>query len=658
MIRPQKMKQLEMSVLERDVDQVIEFLGRSALMHFSDTAQKTDQVSNHLDEYLVKIQDAAAWLNITVPTEPEEASRLPEESDHQRVEHVLGVVDELQNREAALNAEHQKITEALHEVQSFSKLDAPFAEFDQLSYLTLRFGRLEPQSRKIIEENMAGRAVLLSLGEGDRIVAATSRNGRFALDSELKDQGFTPMTMPKDFHGVPAEMLSGLETKYKEITAKLNALSTEKESIAVQYTSEIRELAADYLLASMVQDLKEKLVSTKSTYYLSGWVPANSLLEMVNKIEAITNGRVAVRSFDPEEIPAIRNGTHKVPVSLKHGSFIKGFEPLILSYGAPAYGTIDPTPFVAVFFAILFGIMFGDVGQGLILFLLGFLIDKRKITQLKSFKNYAIPLKTVGIASMIMGFLYGTVFSNEQILVAPTRAITGLLTGNPIDKILHLMPEGDNMTRVFLFFGFTVALGVILNSVGLIINIINQLSLKHYESALFSRSGIAGTLFFWYAIFIAVRIILGGTIGIFDIVCLLLPVFFIACGPVLWRLIAKEKPLFKEGFVGFIVEGIVEILETISGYLSNTVSFLRVGAFALSHVVLSFIVFTMVEKVSGVPLGALWGFIVAFFGNLIIILLEGMIVAIQVVRLQYYEFFSKFFSETGIPFSPFRFRKD
>jgi V/A-type H+-transporting ATPase subunit I len=118
-----------------------------------------------------------------------------------------------------------------------------------------------------------------------------------------------------------------------------------------------------------------------------------------------------------------------------------------------------------------------------------------------------------------------------------------------------------------------------------------------------------------------------------------------------------KRPVFAEGAMVFLMEGFVEILETISTYVSNTVSFLRVGAFALSHAVLSYIVFRFSETVSGVTAGGAFAFLIMVFGNAVIIILEGMIVAIQVVRLQYYEFFSKFFTETGVEFSPFRFRK-
>ena len=93
----------------------------------------------------------------------------------------------------------------------------------------------------------------------------------------------------------------------------------------------------------------------------------------------------------------------------------------------------------------------------------------------------------------------------------------------------------------------------------------------------------------------------------------------------------------------------VELLETLISYLSNSISFIRVGAFALAHAVLGYIISTMSEMAGPA------GIAVMLFGNAIVIVLEGMVVAIQVIRLQYYEFFSKFFNETGKEFKPFAF---
>jgi V/A-type H+-transporting ATPase subunit I len=262
---------------------------------------------------------------------------------------------------------------------------------------------------------------------------------------------------------------------------------------------------------------------------------------------------------------------------------------------------------------------------------------------------------------MFMGLLNGEVFTNEELLTAPTRAVTAFLFGKPMDRILTLMPlaeKGGSVQKLFYFFGFTLAVGVILNSIGLIVNIVNQWLMKKYKAAFFAKTGLAGLLLFWYAISIAVRCLAGGRFEWFDLGGLLVPAVCIFFGPLIWRCIARERPVLEHGFMVFVMEGFVEILETASTYISNTVSFLRVGAFALSHAVLSYIVFRFSEEIAGRgPAGGSAAALIMIFGNAVIIVLEGMIVAIQVVRLQYYEFFSKFFTETGVAFTPFRFRK-
>jgi V/A-type H+-transporting ATPase subunit I len=269
----------------------------------------------------------------------------------------------------------------------------------------------------------------------------------------------------------------------------------------------------------------------------------------------------------------------------------------------------------------------------------------------------------VGIASMVMGLLNGEIFTNEELLVGPTRALTGLLFGKPMDRILTIMPlaeKGGSVAKLFYIFGFTISVGIILNSIGLLVNIINLCLMKKWEGAFFSKTGIAGLLFFWYAVSIAVRMFLKSPFMWFDFIGLLLPVFCIFFGPAIWRLATRKRPVLEHGIMVFIVEGFVEILETASTYISNTVSFLRVGAFALSHAVLSYIVFRFSEEIVHLeagPVGPLAALFIMIFGNAVIIVLEGMIVAIQAVRLQYYEFFSKFFIETGVEYKPFRFKK-
>ena len=684
-LRPRKMKEIELTILSRDMDSVIEFLGRRAVMHLTDEHDSTGQgraldeaSAKHIKENLERLAAAASWLALPLPAEPYETSHFPGEAEDILTDTITQAISSLSGRENELHEERRKVDEALNEAKAFANLNAPFSDLDQLSYLTLRVGRLDPRRQEELRQNLSDRAVIIPLGSGTeggsggRIMAAASRKGRFALDSELKKMDFVPIAIPEGYKGIPSELLSSLENRLREADRELDEISGRRGKLKEEYGTGIQSLTASFMMADIAEQLKAKVASTKNVYLLRGWVPADMVQTLVDDLEKLSEGRIAIRSYSPEELDRVKEGKEKVPVSLKHGVFVKGFESVVFSYGAPLYGTIDPTPLVAFFFTVLFGIMFGDLGQGLVLLLLGFLTGKRGPAFFSRFRKFSVPLVAVGISSMIMGFLNGSFFTNEVVLTAPIRALTAFLTGRPVDRILTIMPlqeKGGSVLKLFYFFGFTIGVGVLLNSAGLIVNTANQFFLKNYEKAFFAKTGLAGITLFWYAIFIALRFAAGllqpeihsFSFRWFDILGLLVPVAGVFLGPAIWRLISRERPVFKEGFIVFLVEGFVEILETISTYVSNTVSFLRVGAFALSHAVLSYIVFRFSEEVSsaaaGSALSAAGSVFILIFGNVVIILLEGLIVAIQVVRLQYYEFFSKFFTETGVEFSPFRFRK-
>jgi V/A-type H+-transporting ATPase subunit I len=672
------MKQIELTVLDRDVDRVIEYLGRRALMQFSretgetDTPRRSGGALKHIEANLEKLEAAAVSLGLELPAEPLKSSKLPGEEEETLTDAILGRIDSLKVREQSARIEKRKVEETLNEARAFSRLNVPFAELDQLSYLTLRIGRLDVKQHETLKSSLGDRAVIIPLdtetdggaessGGTVRILAASSRKGRFALDSELKRSGFIPITISPDYKGIPPELLAELQGRLDSAERQLEAVGQEKLDLREELGESIRRLGGGYRMAFMVEGLKAKLTVTANVYVLSGWVPADSVEGLLRDLDDLTGGRIGALAYNPNELERVRSGKEKVPVSLIHGSIVKGFEPVIFSYGAPLYGTIDPTPFVAFFFTLLFGVMFGDMGQGLVLFLLGFASSARGFRFMARFRKYSTPLVMVGIASMVMGFLDGEVFANEELLVGPTRIITGflidrgLMHGEPLDRFIQIMPQKGSISKLFYFFGFTIAIGILLNSVGLVINMINQTRMRQYKRAFFSKTGLAGAFFFWYAVFIGCRVLLGGRFAWFDIAGLVIPILLLIFGPALLNLCTGKRPIAEEGPLVLVIEGLVEVIETISSYFSNTVSFLRVGAFALSHAVLTFIIFTLSEMVHSHFLGPLFSLIIIIFGNAVIILLEGMIVAIQVVRLQYYEFFSKFFTETGVKFTPFRF---
>ncbi|MCL2174920.1 MAG: V-type ATP synthase subunit I [Treponema sp.] len=665
MLRPRKMKFIELTVLKSDMDAVIEYLGKHASMQFSEPEGIIDSSdAARIRETIDRLLDAAVFIGAEHFNDDnshnDENVTIPSRDDEELLKTLCDEIEKIKDIEYKTIHEKQRIRETINEARAFSKMNVPFSDFEHLSYLTLRLGRLDPKEITELRETLGDRAVIIPLDNENRFLAASSKKGRFALDSTLKKLSFEPITVPENYRGIPAEMTKSLNEQLINLDKELEKIKKEKEALREKFVSDYKRLISLMNTALVIEGIKAKFSSTESLYHFSGWTPADTEKKLVKDLSALTKKRVAVHSYLPHEVPSIKNGTEKVPVSMKHSAFVKGFEGIVFSYGAPPYGTIDPTPIVAFFFTLMFGIMFGDVGQGFILLLAGLLI--KHIKKFAKHIKYSTPLISVGIASMIMGLLAGSVFTNEKLLVAPTRAVTEALFGYPMDHILHILPmagQGGSITKLLYFFAFTVSIGIIINSLGLLINIGNSFILKRYQRAIFSKTGLAGLVLFWYAIFIAVRVILGGKMETYDIAGILIPLFLIFFGHIIWSLISKEKIVLKDGLTAFIMEGIVEMMDTVSGFFSNTVSFLRVGAFALAHAVFSFIVFYFTDELAGSGIaGTLSAMLILLAGNAIIIILEGLIVAIQVMRLQYYEFFNKFFIDTGVEFSPFRFKQN
>ena len=650
------MKLIELMILKDDIDLVLEFLGKRGNFQFQDLPKENiHNTQNPSGEIFQKVLEAKNYLCIGEIDSYSQDSKNPTKEDFDLASKILEELEDLKNKEIATLEEEKKVKDAYQEALAFANLKVSYSELEHLSFLSMRIGKIDPAVFEELKFACGERAVIVPLGEDKtRILAASSKKGRFALDTELKRFGFVGLEIPSDFKGIPDDVLESLKNQCSEVEQNVSKLKLEKENYKNQHETEIIRLLGNFSIGKQIHDIKEKLEATQLVYRITGWIPASDSDTVMRELDELTEGRVAIRGYEPKEVPSVTEGHEKVPVKLKHGKFVSSFERMIFSYGSPVYGTIDPTPFVAFFFTLLFGIMFGDLGQGLVFVIVGILLTKHWIPFFKSWHKFGPIFIAIGCSSSIMGLLTGEFFCNEHILEPVGKFLTGLFVGkeNAFAPILHMMPSADTVGNMFLFFLFTIGVGFVINSVGLIINIINNFILKQYGKAIFGKTGICGTVFFWYVIVMVIRIFaFGASIAIYDWIVIgitLLGVFF---AEPLERLVEGHKPILENGLFSALIQGVVELLEVISSYLSNSVSFLRVGAFALAHAVLSYIIFTMSNLIP-IFIGKL---AVLIIGNAIVIVLEGMIVAIQVIRLQYYEFFSKFFTETGKEFIPFKF---
>ena len=244
------------------------------------------------------------------------------------------------------------------------------------------------------------------------------------------------------------------------------------------------------------------------------------------------------------------------------------------------------------------------------------------------------------VGAVVFGLVFGSVFGFEHVLDPLYHALFGLE-----EKPIEVM--NPSMT-VNIILG-AVLIGLFLIMVAMVLNIVSSLRRRDYESGLFGPNGIAGLVF--YASLVAG---LGGQfIGLhlisvpYVLALIVLPLLLIFLREPLGRLAAGDPDWKPEKWGEFILQNFFELFEIMLSYLSNTMSFLRVGAFVLVHAGMMMAVFAIAELFG--PLGFT---IAVIIGNALVMGMEALLVSIQVMRLEFYEMFSRYYVGDGRAFQP------
>ncbi len=331
---------------------------------------------------------------------------------------------------------------------------------------------------------------------------------------------------------------------------------------------------------------------------------------------------------------------------------------LVKNYAVPEYGTVDPTFFVMFTYLIMFGLMFSDVGQGIVLVLFGLLSSILFKGMRQGLRNLSKLIAWCGVSSIIFGGLFGSYFGMEW-LKPVWFDFYGIVVGNSNTK--SYVSDLFDILTISLYFGITVI------SVGLLFNWINLTIKGKWVNLILDKGGVMGGWIFGGGIYAAIYLIRHGykelPAGIDLFILVGIPAIFLFLKSPIFAIIErKEKP--KKPFTvfmifNFLMEGIVELLEVFSGYLSNTLSFLRVAGLGIAHVSLMAAFFELARMASAgsVVQFSIWSIIILVVGNILVIGLEGLSAGIQSLRLHYYEFFTKFFSGSGEIYSPVSLRK-
>lgn len=639
-----KMKHINIYGPEQDPQQTLEVLAKLACFHPDKDAERINAAAGAAENLYTPLLASTLGLIKDVGGDPalqEYRGRFFEYGVvKDEVEALSAQVAERGKRQAEISAKLATYAQTKTQLYHLTGLHTSVDEIFACKYLKVRFGRIPKDSYLKLpyyDDHSFTFSEYDFDGEYYWGMYFVPESHAKEVDDIFASLYFERMWVPDFVHGTPQDALAQIMTQESELQAEQKELDNMSDIAAPADIERLREYASWLNYEMQIFDMRKYVITLEHTYYISGYVPESDV-ERLKQGLLMVHG---VKACEDDEADAVDGAPDRQPpVKLKNNWFARPFEMFITMYGLPGYGDLDPTGFVAVTYALLFGIMFGDVGQGVLLGLIAYFVMWKKMHM-----ELGRVVARCSVFSVIFGFLYGSVFGYEHVLDPMFHALG--FAEKPLEV---LAPEGINNILIA-----SVVAGVLIIVSAIVTGIISNLRKHIIAKTIFSVNGVSGLVFYVSLIalllpMLGMELTFVGSVP-YLILCIAVPFFLMYFAEPLSALCAGEKP---EGSVGdILLNGFFEMFDTVLSFASNTMSFLRVGGFVLVHAGMMTVVFTLANMTGGV-----FYVLIVAVGNVFVMALEALFVGIQVLRLEFYEIFSRFFDANGVPFAPLRISLD
>ena len=431
------------------------------------------------------------------------------------------------------------------------------------------------------------------------------------------------------------EIEEEIEKGTKDLEKEIKKLEEDSKQYTIQNKEKIMALRLS--IESFKQLLRIYVTSkkTKRTVIFQGWIAQKDQNYIIDFISDFSE--TVFVTEEPEE------ETRNVPIKQAKNPIMRSFQSIVALYGLPSSKEVDPTIFFIFTFSIFFGIMFGDAGHGLIFMLIGILGMLAKGLK-RNIRTMFILIFSLGLTSFIWGaFIFGEFFGygiSHDIFHWTDPKLFGLHYPvlSPVDNLIEI-------------FNLVLIIGAIQLTLGLTLRLINQIRHKEIEEII-KETGAQVFLYAGILYFLSTLDIINFGVeipAIVGIIALLLGVTLALFGQGIAALIIKdERKNFIRKFFGGIGMGVMNLLESFSSFISNTISYGRILAMLVAHFVFLSVINTLAD-LSGF---IVWQILILIIGNIFVLALEGLLVFVQTLRLHFYEFFSKFYEGSGIQHKP------
>lgn len=640
MVMIEKMKFLSITGPKADIDRMTETYLSKYEIHLENALSELTEVAN-LSPFLEinPYKEALSTIDSFYEQLEDSSQISPELMDIEKAIKTVRAVQDgfrrLEEEKSRLQSEHAEILDPLKIIRPFKNLNFDVSEILNFKYIHYRFGRIEKQYlqkfEKYIYDNLD--TLFIKCGEDEMYVYGVyfvPEHQAHKVHAVYSSMHFERIFIPNEYHGTAAEAFEKLDTRHREIHKALDANKEASHKFLQDNSTKIVSAKAALDACSSSFDIRKLAActpgDTNTFYILCGWMTEKDALAFQKDIQ---NDEKIFCLMEDQKAPA----TQKPPTKLRNPKLFKPFEMYVKMYGLPAYNEMDPTWFVAITYSFIFGAMFGDVGQGLVLFLGGLFLYKTKKMDLAGIISCA------GVFSVFFGFMYGSFFGFEDVLKA--------IWLKPMNQMMDV-PLVGRLNAVFVI---AIGFGMFIILICMVFNIINSIRRGDTEKTWFDSNAVAGLVFYGSIVLTIGLFISGKKLPAAAILVIMfgVPLLLMFLKEPLTNLVEKKSKILPEQKGMFFVQSFFELFEVLLSYLSNTLSFLRIGAFAVSHAAMMEVVLML----AGATNGGSPNWVVVVLGNIFVCAMEGLIVGIQVLRLEYYEIFSRFYAGNGREFKPF-----
>ncbi len=637
----EKMKFLSITGPKDDIDRVVDtYLSRYEI-HLENALSELKTVkdlrpyieTNPYKEELLKAGELMESYHELLPEHTDRRLKLGDAV--QLIRSLDKDLKELTDKKSVLVNQRNELQASKDKVVPFAGLNYSVKEILGFRFIKFRFGRISKEYYEKFSTYVYDTidTVMFKCEEdGDYVWVVYFVPEKLAdkIDAIYASMHFERSFLPDEYEGTPVEAghvlddrISAFQKQIDEADqAIVESISNRKDDLVAAYHV-IRTFSTNFDVRKMAAVTKHDL---HNFYILCGWMTQKDAADFQKEIERDSDTFCIIEDDH-------NNIMSKPPTKMKNPGLFKPFEMYVEMYGLPSYNELDPTILIGITYSILFGFMFGDAGQGLCLLTGGFLLYRFKKVRLAGI------ISCCGVFSTIFGFLFGSVFGFEDIIDAVWL--------RPQEAMVNL-PFIGKLNTVFVV-AVAIGMGIILMC--MVLNIINSARVHDTEKIYFDTNGVAGFVFYFALSCVIILYMTGNTLPATAIlvVMFLIPLLIMFFKEPLTAVVEKKSEKIEGGMGMFITQGIFELFEVMLSYFSNTLSFVRVGAFAVSHAAMMQVVLML----AGAEAGGSTNWAVVIGGNLFVCGMEGLIVGIQVLRLEYYELFSRFYRGSGRAFEPY-----